>query len=482
MATIPRQAPLAPGRGRRRAILAICCLSLFLVGMDVTIVNVALPSMRADLGASVSELQWTIDAYTLVVGSLLMLSASIGDRLGRRRVFCVGIVVFTAGSLLCALAPSTGLLFAARVIQAIGGSMLNPIAMGIIRTTFTDPRERARAIGVWGAVFGISLAVGPVLGGALTDGGDWRAIFWVNVPVGAVALALTLRYVPESRAARARRLDPVGQVLMIGWLAALLFAIIEAPEAGWASLRTIALFALGAVLIALLVAHELRHDEPLLEVRAFRSVPFSGATLAAVCALLAMGGFLFLNSIYLQDARGMSPLEAGLLTLPMAATMMIVSPLSGRLVGRYGARPSVVVAGIAMLAGGAMLVGVSATTPIPWLAGAYILIGAGHGLAQPPITQTAVSGLPPDQAGVAASIASTSRQLGVSLGVAIVGSVAVSHARDPAAIATATHAGWWIIAGCGAVLAGLGLTAMGRPRGGRTVAEPIVLEGAPRPA
>ena len=232
---------------RRQIILAICCMSLLIVAMDNTIVNVALPSIRRDLHASLSGLQWTIDAYTLVLASLLMLAGSTADRLGRRRIFQTGLATFAAASLLCSLAPSLGWLIAARALQAVGGSMLNPVAMSIITNVFTEPRERARAIGVWGAVVGVSLALGPIVGGALTDTIGWRAIFWINVPIGLAALVLTAVFVPESRAARPRRVDPIGQLLVIVTLASLTYAIIEAPSAGWSSLQTVGLFALSAL-------------------------------------------------------------------------------------------------------------------------------------------------------------------------------------------------------------------------------------------
>src|SRR5246500_5905795 len=204
----PRNNGSAPGlsRGRRLLVLGICCFSLLMVGLDTTIVNVALPSIRNDLHATVSGLQWVIDAYTLVVASLLMLAGSTADRIGRKRTLRAGLVVFSLGSLLCGLAPSLGSLIAARVLQAIGGSMLNPVAMSIIRNVFDDPRERARAIGLWAAMVGLSMALGPVVGGALFDSVGWRSIFWINVPVGIAALGLTMRFVPESRAPRPRRI------------------------------------------------------------------------------------------------------------------------------------------------------------------------------------------------------------------------------------------------------------------------------------
>ncbi|MGH2929886.1 MAG: MFS transporter, partial [Solirubrobacteraceae bacterium] len=297
-------------------------MSLLIVGTDVTIVNVALPAIHRSLHASLSGLQWTVDAYTLVLGSLLMLSGSTADRLGRRRVFQTGLSLFSLGSLLCALAPSLPVLIGARVLQAIGGSMLNPVAMSIIRNVFEDPRERARAIGVWGALFGTSMALGPVVGGALVDSISWRAVFLVNVPIGLAAIALTARYVPESRAARARRIDPGGQLLVVVGLAAVTYAIIQAPAAGWLSAQTLGLGALGLCALAGLVAYERRRTEPLLEIGFFHSVPFSGASATAVGAFVALGGFLFLNTLYLHEVRGLSPLEAGLWMLHMAGTMI----------------------------------------------------------------------------------------------------------------------------------------------------------------
>ena len=295
----------------RWRVLAVCCLSLFIVGLDVTAVNVALPSIGRELHAGISGLQWTVDAYTLVLASLLMLSGSTADRLGRKRVFVAGLAVFSLASLLCSLAPNVELLVAFRVLQAVGGSMLNPVAMSIIANTFTDPRERAQAVGIWGAVFGISMALGPIVGGTVVDAFGWRPIFWINLPVGLAAIALTLRLVPESRAPRARRFDPVGQVLVIVLLAALTYGIIEAPALGWSSPAIVAAFAASAAALAGLLVYEPRREEPLVDLRFFRSTPFASAIAISVAAFAAFGGFLFLNTLYLQAARGYSPLEAG---------------------------------------------------------------------------------------------------------------------------------------------------------------------------
>jgi EmrB/QacA subfamily drug resistance transporter len=432
-------------------------MSLLIVGLDNTIVNVALPSIGRDLHTSVSGLQWTVDAYTLVLASLLMLSGSMADRLGRKRVFSLGLILFTLGSLLCSVAPSLELLVVFRMVQAIGGSMLNPVAMSIIRNVFTDARERAQAIGVWGATVGISLALGPVVGGALVESVGWRSIFWINIPVGLAALALTRRFVPESRAPHPRRLDPVGQVLVIVLFGSLTYAIIEGPKAGWLSAQSIALFAVALAALAALLAYERRRREPLIELRFFRSIPFSGASVIAICAFAALAGFLFLNTLYLQEVRGLSALEAGLCTLPIAAMTLVFAPLSGRLVGRRGPRLSLLAGGTGITLGAGLLTGLGAHTSIPSLIPAYVIFGIGFGMVNPPITNTAVLGMPPAQAGVAAAVASTSRQLGQALGVAVVGAVAAAGAVSIGpGFVHASHAAWWIVTGCGAAVLVLG--------------------------
>jgi EmrB/QacA subfamily drug resistance transporter len=451
-------------RGRRLLVLAICCMSLLIVGLDATIVNVALPAIHRSFHSSVAGLQWTLDAYTLVLASLLMLGGSTADRIGRRKVFQIGLAVFSLGSLLCGLAPSLGLLIAARVLQAVGGAMLNPVAMSIIRNVFEDPRERSQAIGVWGGVFGLSMALGPVLGGALVDGVGWRAVFYVNVPVGLAAIILTALFVPESRAPRPRRLDPGGQVLVIVALAALTYAIIEGPRHGWASVEILALFAVSAMAFIALVLYELRHPEPLLEMRFFSSIPFSGAAATAVLAFAGFNGFLFLNTLYLQDVRGLSPLDAGLYLLPTAAMLLIFSPLSGWLVGRHGSRRSTMLGALAMVAGAAMLLSLTPGTSSAYLLVSYFAFGLGIGLINPPITDTAVSGMPGEQAGVAAAVASTSRVVGVTLGVAVIGAVSGGTLGPTIgrSFAAATHPGWAIIVGLAAVILVLGFLTTGR--------------------
>lgn len=445
-------------RRRRLLVLALCCLSLLVVGMDGTIVNVALPALRRDLQAEVTELQWTIDAYTLVLASFLMLAGSTADRVGRRRTFQVGLGVFGIGSLLCSLAPSAGWLIAARIVQALGGAMLNPVAMSIITNTFTDRVERARAIGVWGAVAGVSLGVGPVLGGALVDSAGWRAVFWVNVPIVVLAIVGTARYVPESRAARARRVDPVGQALVMAVLGGSVFGLIEGPRLGWASMWVLGPAALAVAALVALLVYEPRRADPLLELRFFRSVPFAGATVTAVVAFCGYGSFLFVNTLYLQEVRGLSALDAGLYTLPVAVLVVLLAPISGRIVGRLGTRRPMVVAGTATAAAGVGLAQLTPTTPLPALLGIYLLFGIGQGMINPPITNSAVSGMPPSMAGVAASVASTSRQTGTALGVAVSGAiVGAALAQGAGPFTEASHHVWWILAGIGVTIAALGV-------------------------
>jgi EmrB/QacA subfamily drug resistance transporter len=431
-------------------------MSLLIVGMDVTIVNVALPAIQQDLHATLSGLQWILDAYTLVVATLLMLSGSLSDRFGRRRVFQIGLVLFTAGSLLCSLAHTIGQLIGFRALQGLGASMLNPVALSIIANAFPERKARAQAVGVWGAVAGVSLAIGPLIGGALTQAVGWRSIFWINLPVGLTAVALAARFVPESKAPRARAFDPVGQLLVFVGLASLTTAVIEGPHTGWTSWTIVGLFVMAGAALVLFVFYEPRRKDPLLDLRFFRSIPFSSATLLALCAFASFAGFLFLNALYLQQARGFSAFHTGLCTLPLAILMMVSAPLSGRLVGRHGTRPSLLAAGVAFLLSTLMLTRLSSETPLALLLLAYALFGLALGMVNPAITNNAVAGMPLSQAGVAAAIASTGRQVGAALGVAVAGTVvAASHAKG-LDFTQATHPIWWIMTGCGALVLLLG--------------------------
>lgn len=307
---------------------------------------------------------------------------------------------------------------------------------------------------------GLSLATGPVLGGALVSAVGWRAVFWVNVPVGLAAIALTRRYVPESRAAHPRRLDPVAQVLIVILLAGLTAGIIEGPPHGWGSPLILGCFAAALLALTGVVVTELHRREPLIDIRFFASAPFSGATVIAVTAFAALAGFLFLNTLYLQTVRGYSPVLAGLLILPMAATTAAAAPLSGRLVAAGRGRWALALAGAAIVAGAGTLMTLSATTPVAGLIAVYVVFGIGFGLVNPPISNTAVSGMPAAQAGVAASVASTSRQVGATLGVAITGTLVAG--RSPAGFTAASHHGWAVTGLCGLAVLLTGLASTSR--------------------
>jgi EmrB/QacA subfamily drug resistance transporter len=447
----------------KRRVLLICSMSLFMVGLDITAVNVALPSIGGQLHASLSWLQWTVSAYTVVMASLLLFAGSMADRLGRKRTLATGLGVFSLASLLCSLAPTVELLVAFRVLQGIGASMLNPVAMSIITNTFTDPRERAQAVGVWGAVFGASMALGPIVGGALVSTAGWQSIFLINIPLGLAAIVLTLRFVPESRTPSPRRFDPVGQMLVVLLLASVTYAIIEAPDAGWTSPVILAAFAAAAVALVSLLRYEPRRDEPLIDLRFFRSVPFSSSIALSVAAFASFGGFLFLNTLYLQEERGLSPFEAGITIVPIALMTVVLSPISGRMVGRSGPRGPLVIAGIATFVACSMLADIGPETPFAWLVAAYVVFGIGFGFVNAPITNAAVSGMPRQQAGVAAAIATTSRQFGQAIGVAIVGAIVASGTAAPAAagLSSATHPAWWKLTALGVVVLALGLLATG---------------------
>jgi EmrB/QacA subfamily drug resistance transporter len=446
---------------RRKAIILVsCCLSLLIVSMDATIVNVAIPSIRADLHASPSQLQWVIDVYTLVLASLLLLSGAAADRFGRRRTFQIGLSVFAFGSLLCSLAPNIQMLIGARLAQAIGGSMMNPVAMSIITQVFTGRVERARAVGIWGGVVGISMALGPLVGGGLIQWIDWRAVFWINLPICALAIVLTAIFVPESKSATMRDVDPVGQGLGVAFLFGIVFVLIEGPGMGWANPRIIAIAVIALLAFVGFLRWEARRHDPFIDLRFFRSVPFSSATVIAVCVFAAYGAFLFMMSLYLQGERHFSAAHTGLIYLPIAIGALIFSPLSGRLVGRFGSRPSLLIAGALLTVATLMLTRLTISTPVWQILVLFAVFGVGFSMVNAPITTAAVSGMPTDRAGAASAVASTSRQVGVSLGVALCGSIAGSAlAASGGDFAVAARPLWFVCAALGATVFVLGLYA-----------------------
>jgi len=439
-------------------ILSICLSASLIVGLDMTIANVALPSIQRSLDASIPGLQWIIDAYSLVLACLLVLSGSIADRFGRRRMLKIGLTVFLVASVTSALAPSVGVLIAARALQGVGGAMVTPATMSIVRNTFEDPRERAHAFGIYTGTFGVSLAAGPVLGGLLVSAVSWRAVFFINLPLVLIVIALAARFLPESKASRARRPDPVGQVLVFAALASLTYAIIEAGEIGLAASRVQVMLVIAAITGTGFVVYELRRREPLLELRFFRSVPFAGATAIGLCLAGSLGGFLFLSTLYLQDVRGLSPLHAALFLLPTAATLTAVAPLSGRLIGRFGARPSMVGGGLSLIVANLMLTRLDADTPALYVLVAFAIFVLGFALTSPSVANTSLSSMPPEQAGVASAINSTSRQVGITLGVAVLGALVGAGTRGSLGpeFHDAARSSWLTLTGVGVVIVILG--------------------------
>jgi len=426
-----------------------------MIGLDDTIVSIALPSIARGLNASVSGLQWIADGYTMVLASLLIFGGATADRFGRRRVFLVGLTVFTAASALCSLAPSLGWLISFRVLQAVGGSMLNPVAVSIISSVFTSRTQRSRAIAIWVGMFGLGMALGPTLGGVLVGTVGWRGIFWVNIPVGLCAIALTSLAIPESRAAVPRRSDPVAQLLVIIILSSLVYAIIEGAYTDWHASAIRVLFVTAGVTLAVLVAWELRRKEPLIELRHFRSRSFSAAVLIGICAFADLGGFLFLTSIYLQDVRDSSVIDAGLHMLPTAAAMAVCPSLASWVTAKTGsARLPLLIGGLALMLSTNLMSRLTGSSVDSHLLMTFGLFGVGMGLVNSQISVAAVSGMPASQAGLASGIASASRQVGQALGVAVSGSLltAKAHGRIHAAFTLASYPAWHLLFWCASVV------------------------------
>jgi len=429
--------------------------------MDVTVVNVALPAIRRTFGGSVAMLQWVVDAYTLVVAAGLMLGGALADRHGRKRVFMTGLVMFSLGSALCGLATGPVALVLARAMQGVGGAMLNPVALSILSNVFVVPAERARALGFWGMMSGIGLGIGPLVGGVLVATLGWRVVFLINLPIGLVAFLMCWRFVPESRAPNPRSIDVPGQVLMSILQFCLIAALIETPHVGWRSPLSIGLIAVAVSALAGFVLVERRVAEPMIEPGLFRAPALVSALLIAVCVFAIFSAFLFLNSLYLQDARGFSALQAGLATLPAAAGIVFGAQVSGRMLGRVGARVPLMCAAAALGSGAIMLVLIGVETPLVVVVVAYLLCGLGQGLANAPISNAAMNGLPRERAGVAAGLASTSRQIGASLGIAL-GGAFIAGAGGGAAQVGAARGMWCVCAALALCVAALGFYATRR--------------------
>lgn len=416
----------AQDRARKLATLAITCIGLFMVLLDMTIVNVALPTIQSSLNASLSDLQWVVDAYTLPFAALLLTAGTLGDRYGRKRMFLVGLVVFTLGSALCGFAPSLGVLIAGRILQGFGGAALSPGSLSLLAAAFPDPRERTQAIGIWAGISGLALAAGPLAGGLLIQVSSWPAIFFVNLPIGALAFIFGWRILAESRNPNARKLDVPGQVLVIGSLAGLTYALIEGEAKGWTSPLILGLFiGAGVFLIAFLVV-EARSGEPLLPLQLFKSVTFSAANTAAVLLGFALLATTFFMSQYFQEVQGNSALGSGVRTLPATIGTFLVAPLAGQLAARFGSRVPITLGGLIGGAGLLLFTRLNPTTEYANIWWDMAMFGVGIGLMISPLTAAVLSSTPPERAGLGSSMVNTSRQIGAVFGIALLGAL-VEH-------------------------------------------------------
>lgn len=394
--------------------------------LDTTILNVGLPSLQRELHAASGSLQWTVDSYILVRAGSLFSCGALSDRYGRRRCFALGLALFTGSSLSCSLATATGELILFRAVQGLGSALMTPASLAILTSTLTGREERARGIGLWTATTGLSMAAGPVLGGLLVETLGWRSVFWVNVPIGIAALAGTRR-LRESKAAVRRGLDVPGQVTLAAGLCMFTYALIAGPEESWRSAPIVLLTSASLVSLALFVIWELRTDHPLIEIRVLRSRLMAGSVAIVFAGFLALGAFLFFNTLYLQDVRGYSALAAGLITVPTTITIVVIAPRAARRVSSHGPRLPATIAP-ALLCASMLFLAMKVTThtPVWMLLTGYIMLGSGIGMVNPPATYSAVASMPEEQTSVAAAVTSTSRQIGSNLGVALVGAVVFS--------------------------------------------------------
>jgi EmrB/QacA subfamily drug resistance transporter len=414
-------------RRRKLITLGTLCFALFMVMLDNTVVNLALPTIQRKLGASITGLQWIVDAYVLLLASLLLTGGTLGDMFGRKRAFMSGLALFTSGSLACALAPSTGFLIAARAFQGVGAAVMMPSTLSVLTNTFPDPKERARAIGTWAGVSGLALAIGPLVGGTMVDRFGWQSIFLLNVPIGLLALAVAARFVPESSDRDGRSLDLPGQVLAVIGLAALTYAFIEANTYGWTSARILTCFAAAAVCLSAFLVVESRSRSPMLQLKFFRNGTFAGANMVGVIISFAFFGVVFFLSLFLQEVQGYSPTKAGILQLPATLGVMGAAMLSGRIVGRVGSRLPMTIGLVLLGVGLLMLTALQPTTAYGNWWYFLLLIGIGQGLVMSPMTAAIMSTVPAARAGMASATSNTMRQVGGVFGIAVLGNLVTNR-------------------------------------------------------
>ncbi|MGA5759710.1 MFS transporter [Nonomuraea bangladeshensis] len=458
-----------------KALLTLTCAGQFMVLLDNTIVGAALPDIEQQLHTGLTGLQWIVDAYVLLVAMLLLPGGVFADRFGRRRVFLAGLVVFTAASVVCSLAPSIGWLIAGRVLQGVGAAALSPASLALLVAAYPAPKERVRAIGLWAGFSGIGLAAGPLAGGILVESFGWPAIFLVNVPIGAVLLVAGLRVLSESRNPGAPPIDVPGTVLSVAGVGAVTYGLIEGGSRGWTSPVILGSFAAGLALLAAFVVVEGRVPTPMLPLRLFRERLFTASNTAMVVVGFALMGSSFFFSQFFVHVQGTSILVAGLRTLPATLAMVIVSPFAGRFAARYGFRV-VVSVGLALAGLGLLALGlVHADTGYGNVWWRLAVAGTGFALAMSPLTGAAVQAVSPQEGGLASGVSSTTRQIGAVLGVAVLGAIVHTRESGGASFESALNSAF-LVAGavtlaC-AAFTGLWLTAARTPRSVRAVSEP----------
>ena len=425
-------------RSRWIALIVLCLGSLMIV-LDTTIVNVALPSIQRSLHMSISSLEWIVTAYALTFAALLITGGKLGDLYGRRRMFMAGLVIFTAASLACGLAPSAGFLIGARAVQGVGAALMNPATLSIISATF-PPKERGQAIGIWAGVSALALAIGPLLGGLIVDNINWHWIFYVNVPVGVVGLLVSRMVIKESRdTSHEQSIDLPGLVTSGAALLALSYALIEGNRHGWGSPEIVGLFAGAAVLLAVFIWLELRQRLPMLDLALFRIGAFTGANIVAMLVSLGMFGVFFFISLYVQNVLGYSPTKAGAIFLPMTVLIIVVAPIAGKLSDRVGSRwlmgAGMGILGVSLLLYQRIGVHSSFVSLLPQL----LLGGVGMALTMSPMTSAAMGAVPIDKAGVGSGVLNSFRQMGGSLGIALMGAILLSYQHPTASKAVAAQ-------------------------------------------
>jgi EmrB/QacA subfamily drug resistance transporter len=409
--------------------LASVSFGLFMIMLDNTVVNVALPSIQRDLDADLSELEWIVTGYALTFASLMLVGGKVADAYGRRLVFVIGIVVFTFASLMCGLADSSEMLIGARVLQGAGAALMNPATLSIIAATF-PPRERGTAIGIWAGTSALALAIGPLVGGLITEHIDWSWIFFVNVPVGALAIVASLLFIDESRDETHERLDLPGLITSALGLFALTYGLIEANTYGWGSARILGTFVLAAVSLVAFIALEKRQRAPMLPLELFRNRTYTGANLVMLLVALAMFGVFFFVSLYMQNILGYSAVQTGAAFLPMTVLIILVAPIAGKTSDRLGSR-GLITGGMTLLAVQLLLFSQLSADASFWnLLPALLIGGVGMALTMTPSAAAATRSLPVDKAGVGSAVLNSARQVGGTMGVAIMGAIVAAEVGD----------------------------------------------------